>query len=89
MITLAVCQVLVCGRMAQPTTMLAQVYPAEWCTFISWERLQDWLEAGAFPAQVHTRKLRLDADVDDEVLRQVARDLPGLSGKRRQLSLAY
>ena len=30
--------------------------------------------------QVHTRKLLLDDDVDDEALRQVARDLPGLSG---------
>ncbi|CAL8467968.1 g7506 [Coccomyxa elongata] len=30
--------------------------------------------------KVHTRKLKLDKDVDDEVLRQVARDLPGLSG---------
>lgn len=30
--------------------------------------------------QVHTRKLKLADDVDDEVLRQVARDLPGLSG---------
>lgn len=31
--------------------------------------------------QVHTRKLKLDADVTDDVLRQVARDLPGLSGE--------
>jgi len=31
---------------------------------------------------VHTRKLKLDSDVDDEVLQQVARDLPGLSGAR-------
>ncbi len=30
--------------------------------------------------QVHTRKLKLDEDVTDDVLRQVARDLPGLSG---------
>ncbi|KAK9909403.1 hypothetical protein WJX75_001741 [Coccomyxa subellipsoidea] len=30
--------------------------------------------------KVHTRKLKLADDVDDEVLRQVARDLPGLSG---------
>lgn len=32
------------------------------------------------PAQVHTRKLKLDQDVTNDVLRQVARDLPGLSG---------
>lgn len=31
--------------------------------------------------QVHTRKLKLDPDVTDNVLRQVARDLPGLSGQ--------
>ena len=31
--------------------------------------------------QVHTRKLKLDPDVTDDVLRQVARDLPGLSGQ--------
>ena len=30
--------------------------------------------------QVHTRRLKLDPDVTDDVLRQVARDLPGLSG---------
>ena len=34
--------------------------------------------------QVHTRKLKLDPDVTDDVLRQVARDLPGLSGKGRR-----
>ena len=34
--------------------------------------------------QVHTRKLKLDPDVTDDVLRQVARDLPGLSGQRRR-----
>ena len=34
--------------------------------------------------QVHTRKLKLDPDVTDDVLRQVARDLPGLSGKSRR-----
>ena len=33
--------------------------------------------------QVHTRKLKLDPDVTDDVLRQVARDLPGLSGGSR------
>jgi hypothetical protein len=32
--------------------------------------------------QVHTRKLKLGEDADDSVLRQVARDLPGLSGAR-------
>ena len=33
------------------------------------------------PMQVHTRKLKLGPDVTDDVLRQVARDLPGLSGQ--------
>ena len=31
--------------------------------------------------QVHTRRLKLDPDVTDDVLQQVARDLPGLSGQ--------
>ena len=35
-------------------------------------------------AQVHARKLTLDPDVTDDVLRQVARDLPGLSGRSRR-----
>ncbi len=39
----------------------------------------------AMPAQVHTRKLKLDHDVTNDVLRQVARDLPGLSGLPRPL----
>ena len=36
--------------------------------------------------QVHTRKLKLDPDVTDDVLRQVARDLPGLSGQPMALT---
>ena len=35
----------------------------------------------ACAVQVHTRKLKLDPDVTDDVLQQVARDLPGLSGQ--------
>ena len=49
------------------------------------EWLQGWPESLLHRAQVHTRKLRLDADVDDEVLRQVARDLPGLSGEAQAM----
>ena len=38
--------------------------------------------------QVHARKLKLDPDVTNDVLRQVARDLPGLSGRSRRPPLS-
>lgn len=44
-----------------------------------WE--QQAYQAALATLQVHTRKLKLDPDVTDDVLRQVARDLPGLSGR--------
>ena len=53
---------------------------------VYWDWQHDWPDSLVLsPAQVHTRKLRLDADVDDEVLRQVARDLPGLYGTAQAL----